>query len=79
MFFARCHESTVTKSLVSGSSAALSQGQTILETAFHHTTSSADKVNVVSELLNMKAKAPVEAHFAEPVSLEFQSVMKSFA
>ena len=67
MFFARSRASTTTKSLINREGAS-SQGRTILESAFKYTDNSSDKANVVGELLNLRARAPVEAHFEEPVS-----------
>ncbi|CAH1270801.1 Hypp4442 [Branchiostoma lanceolatum] len=61
MFFARSRSSNTSSALIGGRPA---NGRTALEAAFRHSTTSERRGHVVSELINTKVTAPVEAEFS---------------
>ena len=64
MFFARSRNTPSTQALVGGVSSA-----TPLETAFKPTRTMTERVNVVSELVNIKVSSPVDTDFSIQVRL----------
>ncbi|XP_078608959.1 uncharacterized protein LOC144880579 isoform X5 [Branchiostoma floridae x Branchiostoma japonicum] len=61
MFFARSRSTNTSSALIGGRPA---NDRTALEAAFRHSTTSEKRGHVVSELINTKVTAPVEAEFS---------------